>query len=655
MEGASTMRLFCGRFKTGSSSLGKGKGIMLIQRLRDGSDGVLAKVIVGLIIIVFGFFGFGSITTFLAPVPKVATVNGQDVTQQAMEIAVERNRSLLQSRGVALDQINEDELRDNVLRGLISKQILSQATDEFDLYYSDALLDIEIISTDVFKVDGVFNSDQFQNMISRAGYTPQVYRDELRTDSLLSQMFAGISQSAFVTETEGKRFSSLLSQTRDLAYLHVRVDGLIEEVLVLDQEIEDYYVDSPGDFVTEETVNLQYVELKHEQLAAELKIDEEALELYYRENQGDYSTEESRRFAHILIGASDDLPMEKAQVKANEVYGRIKQGEDFAALASDESDDVGSRDNGGDLGFNPQGTFLPEFEAAAYGLALGQVSEPVETEFGYHIIKLLELDLAVQPTLADVRIEVEQRYRMNETEDEFVTRSSRLAELLFEAIDLEAPAAELGLEVHSTGNLSRDSENFLMVNNSVATAAFSADVLIDGNNSDLLELTDSQHVGIRVEEHSPSVTRPLAEVTEDIRYILQRGKAESLARMRADSIVEAINGGSLSQYVSNEYGLDWVLAPSLSRFSGDIDPLVMREAFKLPRPADDKESFGTAILPNGDSLVLRVSKVTNRPSTELTEAEVTSVRENLASQLGSMDFQEFENALTAEALIQRVN
>ncbi len=649
------MRLFCGRFKTCSPSLVKGKGIMLIQRLRDGSDGILAKVIIGLIIIVFGLFGFGSITTFLAPVPKVATVNGHDVTQQAMEIAVDRNRRLLQARGVTLDQINEDELRDNVLRGLISREILSQATDEFDLYYSDALLDSEIISSDVFKVDGVFNADQFQNVIRSAGYTPLVYRDEMRTDSLFSQMLAGIRQSAFVTEAESKRYSSLLSQTRDLAYLQIRVDGLIDEVSVSDEEIADYYADRSVDFVTEETVNLQYVELKHEQLAAELEVDEEALEQYYRENQGDYSTDESRRVAHILIEASDDLSMEATQVKANEVYRRIKQGEDFAALAGDESDDVGSRDNGGDLGFNPQGTFFPEFEASAYGLVLGQVSEPVETEIGYHIIKLLEINEAVQPTLADVRVEVEQRYRMYATEDEFVTSSSRLAEMLFEAIDLEAPAAELGLEVLSTGNLSRESENFLMANNSVATAAFSADVLIDGNNSDLLELTDSHYVGIRVEGYSPSVTRSLAEVTEDIRYILRRGKAESLAGVRADSIVEAINGGSLSQYVANEYGLDWNVAASLSRFSRDIDPLIMREAFKLPRPADDKESLGIAILPNGDSLVLRVSEVTNRPSTELVEAEVASFRESLASQLGSMDFQEFEDALTAEALIERVN
>jgi peptidyl-prolyl cis-trans isomerase D len=124
---------------------------MLIQRLRDGTEGILAKVIIGLIIIVFGLFGFGSITTFLAPVPKVATVNGQDVTQQDMEIAVERNRRVLQARGSSPDQFNEDELRDNVLKSLISREILSQATEKFNLYYSDALLDGEITASEVFK------------------------------------------------------------------------------------------------------------------------------------------------------------------------------------------------------------------------------------------------------------------------------------------------------------------------------------------------------------------------------------------------------------------------------------------------------------------------------------------------------------------------
>lgn len=229
---------------------------MLIQKMRDGSEGILAKVIIGLIIIVFGLFGFGSITTFLAPVPKVATVNGAEIGQGEMEFAVERNRRLLMARGVPLDQIDEDELRTNVLEGLISRELLSQAADSLNLHYSDAAIDADIVQTEMFQLDGSFNPDQFQNVIRGAGYTPLSYRDELRTDKLFDQLLTGIRGSAFLTEDESKRYSSLLSQSRDIAYIEISANDLIDEVIVEDEDIQDYYDANLSDFVTDETVTL---------------------------------------------------------------------------------------------------------------------------------------------------------------------------------------------------------------------------------------------------------------------------------------------------------------------------------------------------------------------------------------------------------------
>lgn len=622
---------------------------MLIQKMRDGSEGILAKVIIGLIIIVFGLFGFGSITTFLAPVPKVATVNGAEIGQGEMEFAVERNRRLLMARGVPLDQIDEDELRTNVLEGLISRELLSQAADSLNLHYSDAAIDADIVQTEMFQLDGSFNPDQFQNVIRGAGYTPLSYRDELRTDKLFDQLLTGIRGSAFLTEDESKRYSSLLSQSRDIAYIEISANDLIDEVIVEDEDIQDYYDANLSDFVTDETVNLEFVELRHADLAAELEIDEEALALYFSGVRGDYSTDETRRVAHILIEVSEDVSIEDASAKATEAYDRVKQGEDFSALARELSDDAGSSENGGDLGFNPQGTFFPEFEAAAYDLALNQVSEPVQTEIGFHIIKVLGIEEGVQPELADVRAEVEQAYRLSATEEDFVSLSGRLAELLFESIDLQAPASDIGVEIQTTGHLTREANHFLMGNRQVAEAAFSPDVLLDGNNSDLIELAEDHHVGIRVLEHNPSETRPLAEVTEDIRYILQRQKATDLAETRARDIVEAVRGGSLAQYVADEYGLSWSLVPGATRFTREVNPQVLSEAFKLPRPAESKESLGAATMQNGDGLVVRVSKVENKPMADLLEAEVAGLRQNMATQMGLADFQEFERSLNETA------
>jgi peptidyl-prolyl cis-trans isomerase D len=628
---------------------------MLIQKLRDGSDGVMAKIIIGLIVIVFGLFGFGSITTFLAPVAKVATVNGENVTQQAMEVAVERNRRLLMARGLTADQINEDELRDNVLRGLISREVLAQAADDMNLHYSDVAIDDEIVGSQIFQIDGVFSADQFQNVLRGAGYTPLSYRDEMRTDKLFQQMLSGVTQSAFVTDAEAKRYSAVLGQVRDIAYIHISAAELIEEVTVLDEEIAEYYTENSIAYVTEETVDLQYVELTHEELAASLDLDANALQQYFDDNIGDYSTDEERRVAHILLETDVDGTSEDTKVEADAAYQRILGGEDFSALADELSDDIGSKSNGGDLGFNPQGTFFPEFEAVAYDLGLNQVSEPVETDLGFHIIKVIEINEGNVPSLADMRAEVEQAYRLAATDEDFVSTSSRLAELLFESIDLEVPANELGLEIKSTGHLSRAAKHELMTNSTVANVAFSPDVLIDGNNSDLIELSASRHIGVRVLEHQPSSSKPLDEVREDIRYILQQQAAQALAQQRAEAIVSEVEQGSLAAYVADQYKLEWQIAPGASRFTQEIEPTILAEAFKLNRPQEDRESLGVATMGNGDSVVLRVSEVTNRPVDQILEIELAAVKSNLSGQLGASDFQDLEVSRTLSASINRSN
>ena len=624
---------------------------MLIQQLRDGSDGILAKVIIGLIIIVFAMFGLGSITTFLAPTPTVVEVNGEGVSEQDMEFAVERNRRLLLARGATPEDIDEDELRESVLQSLITREVLNQAAEEMELFYGDAALDSNIVSSEVFQIDGVFDVDQFQRVIASAGYSPLEYRQEMRTDQLFTQIITGIRQTAFVTDLEAQRYSGLVSQARDLAYLQIKASDLIEEVTVSDEQIDDYYRSNTQDFVTDETVSLQFVALDRQAYANDLDIDEAALAQYFSENQSDYSSEESRRMAHILVEFAEGVTEDESRTRADALYEQIKQGEDFTILARDNSDDFGSKELGGDLGFNPQGTFFPEFEAAVYDLALNQVSEPVKTEAGFHIIKVLEIEDAVQPPLAEVRDDVELAFRLSATEDDFVTSSSRLAELLFESIDLEVPASEIGLEIQTTGQLNRDSDHQLMTNSKTVSAVFSADVLLDGNNSDLIDISDDYHVGLRVVEHNPSANKPIAEVTEDIRYILQRQAASELAQSRATLILELIQGGSLAQYVADEYGLTWELFPGAVRQQPDIQPFVLAEAFKLPRPAEDKESLSTMTLPNGDGAVLRISRVVDKPVDELAELGYSALQRTLSTQLGAVDFQEYESSLKAEASI----
>ena len=627
---------------------------MVIQRMRDGSEGILAKVIIGLIIIVFGLFGFGSITTFLAPIPKVATVNGEDITQTEMEVAVERSRSRLLSEGASLDQIDEDELRTDTLDRLISRELLTQAVADLNFGYSDEAIDADIRDTEFFQANGVYDPGVFQNALRNAGYTPLGYRDVLRQDKLLEQLLTAVQMSSFMTEAESRHYSSLFSQSRDMAFVEIKSEDLLDEVVLEDEEIQAHYNAHISDFATEEKVELTYLELKRADLAADLDVDEEALALYFEDVRGDYSEDETRRIAHILVEVTDELPADEAREKADELLARLEEGEDFAALAEEVSDDAGSRASGGDLGFNPRGVFYPEFETVAWELPKDQLSEPVKTESGWHVIKVLDIEEAVVPELADVRAEVEQSYRLSETEEDFISMSARLAELLFESADLTDPADELGLEVQTTGYLTRDASHFLMSNEEVAEAAFSPDVLLDGNNSDLIELFDDHHLGIRVQEHQPSVTRPLAEVTEEIRSLLRDQKATRLAEERADKIIAAIEDGFKADQVAEEYALSWQSFSDITREDTEIDPLILQAAFQLPRPVEDQETLGAEAL-SGRVVVLRISGVENKPLEDLDETEVSALRQGLASQQGLAEFQGLESSLTELADIERLN
>ncbi len=625
---------------------------MSIQSLRDSSEGIVSKILIGLIIVVFALFGFGSITTFLTPVPKVATVNGEAVTQQDMEIAVERNRRLLLARNQSPD---EDALRSQVLQNLISREVLLQAADDLGLHAGEAMLDEQIVSTDVFQIDGAFDAEQFQLVIGSAGYTPMTYREEMRHDLRLQQMVSGIQASSFLLGDEARRISSLGEQTRDVAFLRFDIDELAGEVTPTEAEIQRHYDSNPDQFMTEETVNLEYIEIDRSDLMEEVVVSETELLEYYEETKGRYARDESRRVAHILIEVNDEVTAETALERITEIRQRIVDGESFEAVASEVSDDGGSASEGGDLGFNARGTFVDAFEEVAFELSPNQMSEPVLTEFGYHIIKLLDLEEAHTPEFAEIRAQVEEGYREAEAESVFVDLSARLSEISFEASDLAEPAAALDLEIKETGAVSRSTGEGIAADPQVMGAAFGPDVLLDGNNSRLIEITPNHHVVIRLVDYRPEEIRPLADVREEVISELKRTGAIQMASIRAQLAVDMLESGSITRFVADEFGLVWEVAGDVSRGGPQLDPEINREAFGLPRPPEDLKSVGWAQLSDGDAVVITVTRVNDVPQTDVSEEDVQRLARAFASQQGGYEYSEFNAALRTRADVERVN
>lgn len=622
---------------------------MSIQSLRDSSDGVVAKLIVGLIIVVFALFGMGSITTFLAPVPKVATVDGLDVTQQEMEVQVQRSRRVLQAQG---SDIGEDQLRQQVLDTLVARKLLTRAADELGLEYSSADLDAEIVSTPVFQIDGVYSPDQFQLVIGSAGYTALNYRNEMQLDKVFGQINSGIRNTSFMTDVEVQRLNSLAQQTRDIAYLRVDVEALRQSLTLSDEEVTAYYEDNSSAFMTQESVDIEYLEVKRNDLLDVIEVNEEDLLTFFQDTKEIYAEAESRRVSHILIEINDEVTEEQAKEKIDEVYAKITSTQStFPELATEYSDDTGSAELGGDLGFNPKGTFVDEFEAAAYDLGLNQVSAPVLTEFGYHLIKLVDMEAAKEPVFVEVKARVEAEYREAEAEALFVSISSRLSEISYESPDLVDPSEELELSIQTESEVSLLSETGLGSNPAVLAALFSDDVLLDRNNSELLEITPNHHVVVRITNYQPEEVKALADVREQIEGILSLQQATATAEDQAKDMVEMLETGSITRFVADKYGLQWEVSSETSRNQMTLDREISTQAFGLPRPAEGNKSVGYAVLSNGDAVVMSVTNVNNKAEKE-SEADLGRLAKVLAAQQGLSEYQEFRSGLNPGGVVE---
>ena len=622
---------------------------MAIQKLRDGSEGIIAKVIVGLIIIVFALFGMGSITTFLAPTPKVATVGGVDVTTDEMQIAVDRSRRLLMARN---QLVEEDTLRADVLQDLIQRTLLVAASDDLDLHFGDDAVDQVILQTEAFKVDGAFDRNQFRLVIGNAGYSPLSYRDEMRRDEKIRQLTQGIAATAFLTRPETRRATSLADQQRDLAYLRLPAADLLDQVGVQADEIQAEYEANIGDYSTEETVTLDYVEVRNEDLLAAVELTEDEIREAFDSDIERYTTPERRQLAHILIEANDEVSEEAARERIESIAQRIADGEDFAALAKEASQDPGSAETGGDLGMQGQGTFVEPFEEASYALELNQVSAPVKTIFGYHLIKLLAFEDESVPDFDEIKVDVERDLREQRAGDLFAEASDRLATLAFENVALEDIGAELDLEIKSAQDVGRSSQG-IMAEAGVADAAFSDQVLLNSFNSDMISVRANHNLVLRVSAHQPSEPRPLEEVTATIQENLAADKARDLARERADELVAMLESGSLTRFVADKYGLEWVRSEQTPRNKLDLDREILDEAFRLSRPAEGDKSVSAITLSNGDAAVISVTQIDNASPDATPNQQLGAIARALAARSGANDFAEFRSELESEFDVER--
>ena len=584
----------------------------MLQAIRERVTGVVAIFILGLLAVPFLFFG---VESYIRAVPQdaVATVGDAEISTSEFQTSFARYRAeLRQQQGDAYDEIatNQPVVRRQHLESLIDELLLRQHAQELGLTISPGMLRDLISQIPAFQLEGRFDPGLYQQALRASGRTPRGFERELREDLMVRLLPTSVSFSTIVTEAEIDRMLSLENETRRLSLIEVPIAPFREQVDVGDERVREYYEANTGDFLTTEEVSIRYIELDATAMTDGLELSEEELRQRYEAASQRYLTPESRRASHILIEAGDERDQDQARALARQLYERALDGESFDELAREYSDDLGSADGGGDLGWIEAGDMVEAFENALFDLTVsGELAEPVRSQFGWHVIRLEEIRPPEGMSFEEARDEILAEFREREAEEIYIEMSERLVDLVFADDSTLAPLAdELGLEIRQTGPFSRSGGTGVAANRQVIEAAFSDMVLLDGTVSDPIELDRNRMVVIQLDEHFPAEPRPLDEVVDNIRQRLINEDARSMAEAQAQSLRERVlaEGLSLSELAAEE-DLNVSESETVGRYDFQHGPDFLNRLFRLPAP--DSEASIHVLPRNQGFAVVRLEEV----------------------------------------------
>ena len=637
---------------------------MLMQSIRDRATGWIAWVIVILISIPFALWG---INEYLSPSSNVAVavVNGTDVSISEFQRTYQRQRAQLQSLlggNFDINQLDEERLREETLNQLVNDEVVLQSALANGMRIGDQQLALAIQGQDFFRENGIFSETLYQQWLRTQGFSPGGFESDLKRSMLAEQLVAGLATSAIVTNHEVARAVRLQRQKRVINTLTVPVarfnDVQIDEAAVL-----AYYDENQVDYVSPERVKLKYIELSRDAIAAAVHVDDEELRAVYERRKADFQTPEQRDASHILLSlddGADEAAVAVARERLEELKRQIDGGASFAELAREYSDDPGSARQGGSLGPISRGVMDAAFEDAVFKLALDEVSDPVRSAFGLHLIKVDAISVSKVPSFDEVSDKMLTQYQNEKAELAFVDRVEIMTTLAFEnPSSLEPIADALGLTANVTDWISpRASANSGIGRNpAVLAAAFNTDVLQDGFNSEAIEVDPSRVIVLRVAELRPSSQQPLEEVREAIESLLATEEARKLAAESGRVLLSRLQAGEDRQTVAAEAELDWSGDTELERQATGAGAEIASSVFRMARPMEGQSVYGDTVTANGDFVVVALEKVIDG-SLGAEEQELrTAAKRNLEVEAGRTAYDAVVQTLrgTADIVIMREN
>ena len=612
----------------------------MLQSMRQSTQSTAAKVIIGLIVLSFAAFGLETLLPGGSGT-SVAEVNGEEITPIALQEAItQQKRQLVSVLGDDIDPalLDDDRLQPRALQSLIQRALLLQKSTALNLVASETQVGKSITAIETFQLNGQFSPDAYKSVLANAGYTPERFRRAQADDIVLTQLQTAISETEFATETEIAATANLIAEERDVRYLVIPDEGLVTDEDLSDAALQNYYQQNEAAFFNPEQVVVDYILLDSVDFV--VSVDQSVVEEQYEAVKEEYEVAEQSRVSHILLIQEDDESDATYGQRVAETAERIARGEDFADLAAELSDDLGSASLGGELGFTDGSAFPNEMETAIAALAEpGAISGAVETDAGTHFIRLEERIAGDSVDYTSVREELRASIEAAEAERNLLIAVEELRDLAFNAPDLSGPAAAIGAEVHVSEPFSLGEGAGLFTDARVRELAFSDDVKISGNNSEVLELSGQRFVTVRVRDVRAPQIAPYEEVENEVRHGLSAElETAALADMTARAQTLLASGESM-EAAANALGVEWRVELAATRLTSQLPQPVLETAFAMPQGQTD--ALRTVPVPGEGYALVQLARVNPGDVAALSGAEAQQLSDLRSGEQQRLSFDEF--------------
>lgn len=607
----------------------------------------IVQVFLALIALPFAFFGVDSYVRNSGAGGDVAAIGDVKITHQQFQQTLREQQERLRAQlGAQFDpkMLDNPEARKAILDDLINQRLLLIEAGKNRMFASDDAVRQMVGSVEAFKVDGKFSVERYEAALRAQGMSPQGFEAQLRQDLTVQQLAGALGQSGLVARTVSDRLLALQTEKREIVEYRLNVDSYLDKVKLADDAAKKFYDENSNQFQTPELAKAEYVVLSMETIGAQLSVSEAEIKAAYDSRKDRFQQPEERRASHILV-ASDKLGKDKAKAKAEQLLAEIrKTPAAFADLAKKNSDDPGSAAKGGDLGFFGRGMMVKSFEDSAFGLKEGEISGVVESDFGFHIIKVTGIHAAKEKPLAEVRGEIEAELKKTAASRKFAEAAEAFSNMVYEQSDSLGPVAEkFKLTVKQTDWLGRQASpaNGVMGNEKILASLFSGDSVKNKRNTEAVEIAPNTLVSARVLDYKPAALQPFESVKASIETLLKRQEAQTLAAKDGAERLAALNKG--------EDRLNWGAAKIVSRLdSRAISPLEAQAVFRLETAK--LPAYTGVELPGSGYALVRLNKIV--PGDKIDDATRKGMTQQLGNLMAKEEIQLYLAALRARYKVE---